>query len=232
MHSWITFSQDTVHLDAGEGIEMHYTIDVPQDVPNGGQYAAIMAETEEASGSSSALKANSRVAMKVYARIAGETRESGNIIENNVPGIVFGGNLVTTTSLVENTGNVHQEAKYIMRVFPFGSGEEVYTNEEDPTKATILPETKRYYSLTWEQTPQLGLYTVEQVVEFAGQTSTTSKLVVICPIWLLIIFIALILAIIFTIVTRARSRKQERRESSASRSHHSSEKHEKSEDKE
>lgn len=217
LSKWITFDKENGNLKPNESAEIKYTINVPSDVPNGGQYAAITASVDNNDNTN--VKTVSRAAMIVYAHVVGETRETGNIVENSLPGFVLGGNKISATSLVENTGNVHSEAKYTLKAYPFGSSEEVYTNEENPDTRIILPETKRYNTLTWEETPQLGLYTVEQTIEFMGQTSTTSKLVLVCPIWLIVIFIALIFAIIFTVVMRARSRKQGRKESSSSRDH-------------
>lgn len=216
---WITFDKDGGSVNAKSTDTVTYTIKVPQDVPAGGQYAAIMAELDNSEKSS--VQTTSRAALTVYAHIAGQTRQEGTIKENNVPGMVFGGNKITTTSLVENKGNIDVDATYTLKVFPFGSSEEIYTNEDSPTVRTILPETERYNTMIWEETPQLGLYTVEQTIEYMGTTSTTSKLVLVCPIWLIVLFIALILAIIFTVVSRVRSRKQE----SGSRSSESSSTH-------
>ncbi|MBQ9019813.1 hypothetical protein IJ096_00575 [Candidatus Saccharibacteria bacterium] len=213
LSKWITFSKDSGTLKAGEKEEITYTITVPNDVPAGGQYAAIMAEI--ANNEESPVQTTSRAALTILAHIAGETRREGSILENNVPSFIFGGNKLTTTSLVNNKGNIDEEATYTVKIFPFGSSEEVYTNEEDPETRNILPESERSNSFIWDETPQLGLYTVEQTINYLGQVSTTSKLVLICPIWLLVIFIALIFAIIFTIVSRIRARKGSNGRSSA-----------------
>lgn len=213
---WITIEKDNGHLDPGSDSEVHFVISVPNDAPGGGQYAALA--TSVKNGDSGNLETVTRVAMLVYANILGDTREEGAILENNVPSIVFGGNPITATSLVENTGNAHGDVKYTLKVYPFGSDEELFTNEENPVELVVMPDTQRYNSVPWTDTPQLGLYTVEQTIEFLGQTSTTSKLVLVCPVWLIVIFIALILAIVFTVVSRARARQQDKRESSASRS--------------
>ena len=230
LEKWITFSEDGGTLSPGEEHEVNYTIDVPKDSPGGGQYAVLMADTENEENDN--IQSVSRVGSILYAKLGGETRIEGEILQNNVPSIVIAPP-ITASSLVKNTGNVHETAQYILKVFPFGSNEEIYTNEEYPKEITIMPETQRYASQEWraeDGAPSMGIYTVEQTINFAGKTSTTSKLVIVCPVWLIVIFVALILAIIFTIITRARSRKQSKRESSASRSH--SEGHDKSEDKE
>ena len=228
MADWISIDDATGKVSPNESNTVHYTVKVPDDAPGGTQVASIAVSVNNKANSN--IQTITRVAMILYAKIPGDVRETGEIKENNISSIVFGGNKITASSLISNTGNTYGDAKYIMKAFPFGSNEEVYTNEEDPLERTILPETERYNTLMWEDTPQLGLFTVEQTIEFMGKTSTTSKLVIVCPVWLIVIFVALILAIIFTIVTRARSRKQSKRESSTSRSH--SESHDKSEDKE
>ena len=205
---WITFEKSSGTLTSGQTASLTYAVNVPDDAPGGGQYAVIMAETSN--DEPGMIKSVSRVGMILYAHLTGDTNVSGNIIENSVPSIVFAPP-VTASSLIENTGNVHETATYTLKVYPFGSDEEIYTNEDNPKTLTLLPETRRYVTQSWDESPSLGIYTVEQTVEFAGQSSTTKKLVIICPIWLLIIFIALILAIIFTVASRARARKQDKK---------------------
>lgn len=221
LSKWITFSKDSGTLKSGETNDITYTIKVPNDVPAGGQYAAIMAEI--ANSEESNIQTYSRAALTILAHIAGETRREGGVLENNVPSVVFGGTKLSTTSLVKNSGNIDEEAIYTLKIFPFGSSEEVYTNEDNPEVRNILPESERSNTIIWEETPQLGLFTVEQTVEYMGQVSKTSKLVLICPIWLIVIFAALIFAIIFTVVARARGRKTGGEKSSGSRSGRSAE---------
>ena len=75
----------------------------------------------------------------------------------------------------------------------------------------VLPDTKRYHAMTWEKTPSFGIFNVEQTIEYGGKTDTNKKLVIIFPLWLIIVFIALIGAISFWLVSRAQKRKQDRR---------------------
>ena len=208
---WVTFEKDSGHVDSNGIQEVHYTVTVPEDVPAGGQYAGLAVSVNN--GEQGGMQTVTRVVMKLYAAIAGETREEGEILENKVTSFVFGGGKISATSLLKNTGNVHADAKYILKVYPLGSDDEIYSNEDQPLERTVLPETQRYNTLTWEETPSLGLYTVEQTIEYMGQTSTTKKFVIVCPLWLIVIFTALIFAIIFTLASRARTRKQEAKES-------------------
>ena len=223
---WITFDKATEKglLQPGEIAEVAYTVNVPKDAPAGGQYAALMAQTEDGNDENATVAVIHRVGMILYAAVPGETRESGEIIKNNVNTFYFNPPL-TVSSLVKNTGNVEQTATYTVKIYPLFSNEAVFSNEEKPDKEKqldVIPETSRFNSITWEGAPQIGIFSVEQTIEFAGQISTNKKLVLICPLWLLFIIFALLFFIIFWLFSRARNRKRE-----AARHSNTSEKSEK-----
>lgn len=211
--SWITFDEDkqTGRLEPGETIDVPFTVNVPKDVPSGGQYAAIMAQTEDGNADDANIRVVNRVGMILYANIPGNTRTEGKIIDNKVPGFLFDPP-ITVTALVENTGNVEITAEYIFKIWPLFSNETVYNNEENPGTLDIMPETRRFSTISWDGAPKLGIFTVEQTVRLLGEESTVKKLVIICPIWLLFIIIALIFFMIFWLISRARSRKRAEKE--------------------
>ncbi len=220
---WVTFdkSTETGLLQPGEIAEVAYTVNVPKDAPAGGQYAALMAQTEDGNEENATVAVIHRVGMILYAAVPGETHETGEIIKNNVNTFYFNPPL-TVSSLVKNTGNVEQTAKYTVKIYPLFSNEAVFSNEEKPDKEKsldVIPETSRFNSITWEGAPQIGIFSVEQTIEFAGQTSTNKKLVLICPLWLLFVIFALLFFIIFWLFSRIRNRKREKsREGSSNRS--------------
>lgn len=206
---WVKFSQETGHVEPNGEVEVAYEIKVPVDVPAGGQYALLTAETinEENNTNNSGIVAVRRVGMIIYSNVKGNTRKTGAVIENKVPTFLFNPP-VQATSIVENTGNTHANARYILQVYPLFGDEEVYTNEEDPATLTVLPETRRFNTVTWPNAPHLGIFRVKQTVTIFGESSTTEKVVFLCPIWFLFIVIALIFCGIFWIITRVRARKQ------------------------
>lgn len=209
---WIEFSSTEGHVEPGEKAEITVTISVPNDVPSGGQYAMIYAqlvkgEDESSGGESASTSIQQRVGIKIFSEIEGETREEGQILENKIPSILFNPPVIAT-SLVENTGNVHAKASYVLQVFPLFSDEEVYTNEENPTELYILPETQRFNSISWDSAPQLGIFRVKQTVTIFDETSVTEKIVFLCPIWFLFLVLLIIFFVIFWLVSRARSRHQ------------------------
>lgn len=206
---WTTFSDSEGTLEPGESKEITFTVSVPADVPAGGQYGAIVAENSAEKGDATegaSIDIGRRVALIYYANVAGETRNTANIEENKIPGILFNPP-ISATSIIENTGNTHAEAKYVLQVFPLFSDEEVYTNEEDPDTRLILPETRRFNTISWDGAPHLGIFRVKQTITVFGESSVIDKTVFLCPIWLLFVVLLIIFCLIFWIVTRIRARK-------------------------
>lgn len=208
---WVKFSTETGHLEPNTQEEVAYTIRVPADVPAGGQYAILMAEivNDENDQTTSGVSTVRRVGTLLYSNVEGKTRKTASITENKIPSILFNPP-VSATSIVENTGNTHATASYVLQVLPLFGNEEVYTNEEEPMTLTILPETRRFNTITWPGAPALGIFRVKQTVTIWNETSTTEKIVFLCPIWFIFIILLIIFCAIFWIFSRVRSRKQER----------------------
>lgn len=207
MKDWITLSQDSGKLSPNDAEEIKYTIRVPQDAPAGGQYALINIRLvqENDSNSGATITANKQIGFRLLGEIEGNTRRTGKVTEQNIPSILFNPP-ISATSVVENTGNTHITASYVLRVFPLFSNEEVYTNEDSPYEVTVLPETSRYSSISWDDAPHLGIFRVEQTVTIADDTQTIKKTVFLCPIWLIFIILLIIFCVIFWIFSRIKNR--------------------------
>ena len=200
---WTTVINDTGVISPNDTAIVEFYVDVPSDAPAGGQYVAITVSsnsdydpTEESGGV--ALHAKYAIAHLVYGEVAGETVRSGDVTNVGVPGFLFSGDIAGTAS-IKNTGNVHSDATYTLQIFPLFSGEEVYTNAEDPMTNTILPGATRTTTLSWGETPSIGIFHVIYNVEFEGVNSKVDKIVIICPLWLLFLIILAIFLIIFKI---------------------------------
>ena len=205
---WITFSQNEGHVEPNQNQEITVTVTVPDDVPAGGQYAMIYAEmVRDDELESTGVAVNHRVALLVFSEVEGNTRCEGQVLETKIPTFIFNPP-ITATSLVENTGNVHATAYYTLQVFPLFGDEEVYTNEENPATLTILPETQRFNSISWDGAPQLGIFRVRETVTILDDTQTIEKIVFLCPIWFLFLILLIIFFVIFWLVSRARSRRR------------------------
>ena len=217
---WTTLDTTEGILPLGESQRIGFSINVPENAPAGGQYLAIdvssvndpKVESESDNSIGTFINQNISMAHIVYAEIAGTTVRTGEILDASVPSFLFSGN-ITAESTIKNTGNTHGVAKYTLQIFPLFSDEEVYTNEEDPQTAVILPNRTLISTTTWENTPSIGIFNVIYTVEFEGITTQVSKMVIICPIWLLFLIIFIIAAIIIWLVMRicARGKKKTRK---------------------
>lgn len=204
--SWFTFSQTTGHLESDTEVTINYTIKVPADAPGGGQYGAIMVETEKDKNDKGNIQAISRVGMLIYSHVNGEINRCTKILENKLPTILFNPPIFGETR-VENCGNIDAELKIHIKVFPFFSSEEVYSNEEKPTNMNTLPGTKRYHKELWPNSPAIGIFNVEQTIQYGSETKTERKLVIVCPIWLIVLITLFIISVIFWLVARNRENK-------------------------
>lgn len=209
---WIELKKDKGVVARGEAESIPFVIHVPKNAPAGGQYATIIVQDDTeigGAGDSGVMIENTiRFASNLIAEVTGETKNKGAVLENNIPSFIMN-NRLTATSLVKNDGNIHTDAEYILQVWPLFSDEEIYTNEEKPETSIVMPETERYHSKTIEGLPSVGIFRVRQTVKIFGETSTTERTVIVCPIWLLFLIIFGITAIIVYFIAKARARKAE-----------------------
>ena len=195
----------------GETVTVPYSIDVPEDAPAGGQYATIIIrdDTNNNEGDGNVSIQNVvQFASIIYAKVAGETRDTGEILENSVPSFLLSSPLETTAA-VKNTGNVHTEAEYVLQVWPLFSDEEICTNEENADKSLVLPEQEQYYSQTCEL-PAVGIFHVKQTVKIFNESSEVEGTLIVCPLWLLFLILFVIIAIIIWIIMKFRSGKSKK----------------------
>lgn len=210
---WIKFINDDGSLtdtyngsvEAGGKKAVNYRVSVPEDVPAGGQYATLFAQTkvDDSNVETSGLKTVSRIGMVVYGRTDGETDDSAEIAEYNVPGFLLNGP-VSVNSLIKNTGNTDFEARYKLTVKSI-VGEELYSAEE---AYNILPDTARREELTWENTQMMGIFQINYRVEALGEVRDETRVVIILPLFMIIIIITLLTIIIVWIIMLIRKRKE------------------------
>ena len=208
MMDWITLDKESGVVEPNSTDTIWYTINVPEDAPAGGQYATILIKddtkrVDEGSGNVS-IQSISQMASIIYAEVAGETRDDGRVISNDVPGLVLS-NPLTATSVVQNDGNVHTNATYTLQVWPMFGGEEICTNEEKPSESLVMPETTKYHAEECNL-PSVGLFKVKQKVTIFGEESVVEKVVLMCPLWLMFVVLAVIVGIIIWIVMKVRRR--------------------------
>lgn len=198
--NWIELSRAEGIISPNETQEVRFAIHVPENAPAGGQYAAIMVTSEEyrLDNSTVDLREKYEASHLLYTEVAGETARKGKIDNVNVPSFLMSGN-ITGSASITNEGNVHSEAVHTLQVFPLFSKEEIYTNEENPKSSWIMPGNTAFTSISWEETPSLGIFHVIYNVEYEGVESKVDKLVIVCPLWLLFLILLALFLIIFKI---------------------------------
>lgn len=206
---WVTFEHDRYTIAPNTYQRIHYTITVPQDVPAGGQYSALMSEIISKEDSHATIESLNRVGLVLYAQVKGQTRSNGygQIIENNL-NTFFLSPPISASTLVKNNGNVHGEVTSILSIYPLFSNETIWSNEEDTekNKSIILPETTRFIINSWHGSPRLGIFRVTQEIKFMGATDKVEKIVFICPLWLIFLILLIIISFIIRIVIHFKRR--------------------------
>lgn len=207
---WITFDKEKATVAPGEKVKINFTVNVPNDAPAGGQYAALIAEADnEKKNGDVQIEGITRVAHLLYASVNGETNDCAKIESNTINTFMFEPP-ISVSSLVSNCGNVHQSITYTMKVTPLFSDNVIYTNEDDPVVRVVLPEARRFNTISWTKedgAPMFGIFNVEQTVKVGKESLTEKKLVFVFPLWLIILVLVFIAAVIFWLVSRARARK-------------------------
>lgn len=207
MMDWIKLGKENGVVAPNESDVVPFSIVVPADAPAGGQYATINIQDDTKRGDTNGnvtIESKARIASIIYAEVAGETRDEGVILENDIPSLLLN-NTLEAGSMVRNNGNVHTDAEYILQVWPLFSDEEVCTNEEEPETSLVLPETEKYHTETC-QLPSVGIFRAKQTVKIFGEESTVEKMVIVCPIWLLFIIFFVVAGLVIWIVMRVKAR--------------------------
>ena len=208
---WTTLETVEGELKSSERKTIVYNISVPKNAPAGGQYLSFLVEiiNPKAEEKNLSLSTKSQVASILYASVSGETVKSAEIHENRIS-LLFLDRPIYASSLLENLGNVHVDAEYILKVYPLFSNEELYSTEEAPVRNVLLPETTLSSEKTWEETPRLGFFRVSQEIRIpeTGETSLVEKTVFVSPTWFLILVLMFLFSMIFWLFFRARERKK------------------------
>lgn len=200
---WIEILEPSGRVKPNEVKDVKYTITVPENAPAGGQYATIAVSSKPNLDNTDGVTIENvfELASIVYANVAGETVREGEIIENNVPGFVVSAP-ITLSALISNSGNVHEDATFLITVSNVFTGEVILPTEENNGmyNEVIMPETTREIKREITNLPSLGIVKVKQQIYYQGEYSEVERDVMICPIWFMGLVFVTILAIASTVV--------------------------------
>ncbi|MDR1032439.1 MAG: hypothetical protein LBL84_00290 [Candidatus Nomurabacteria bacterium] len=200
---WITFDKPTGYLESDTETVVTYRVDVPKDVPDGGQYAVIFVETGDGNKADNTISTVKRVGMMIYSRVGGNTREQAEVIENRFDYIQWGAPL-KATSVVRNTGNVDVTAEYKLNITDL-FGRAVYGSSNEYVILPTDADGRRRVNLEWQDAPALGLFKVKQTVTVFDKANISEHWVlVIHPLVIILIVIFLALVAIYVVYKHKR----------------------------
>ena len=195
---WVTFDQKSYKaLAPADSVDVSYHIAAPEDCPGGGQYAVLFAQTIPKDGATSGmgLQTVSRVGELVFANLGGETRKSGEFVSFEQKW--WTDDKIASSTVIKNTGNVDFAVNQKFTVTTL-FGNEIYNNTID---RSVLPDTSRELTQTWEETPAVGLFNVTNQTTYMGETPVNeTKLVLVAPFWLIVVFFTILCLILIVIV--------------------------------
>lgn len=209
MTDWVKIEEPTGTLKPNNSKEIKFSIKVPENAPAGGQYATIAISQDQSTDAKDGGVAVNNVfemASLIYAEVAGETKHETEIIENQIPGFVTSAP-ITLKALLKNEGNVHETATIVIEAKDFFTGNVIVETENDANRYTelVMPETTRAVERNInENLPALGVVHIEQTIYYNGEQSVTTRDVIICPVWFMILLGVTITAIVGTIVMMVR----------------------------
>lgn len=194
-------------LEPGARQEVEYKISVPEDLPAGGQYATIFAESiPEEEASSTGVRAISRVGMILYGNTSGETEEKAEIKNLNVKSFLTGGKISAEVD-IDNKGNTDFSATVRMIIDKFIGG----TVAEVDSPYPVIPDSPtRHAVLEWEDTPVFGIFKVKTIVTALDQTVEEEKIVLVLPVYIIIIMLVLLTIIIAWLIILIRKRRAQK----------------------
>lgn len=218
LSNWITFEEQNYHVEAGSSAEVKFRITVPADAPGGGQYAALLIKLGDADADVDGVGIVSQLAATIHGHIKGNNvRRSGTMTSHRFPTIILGSPF-TITSSFENTGNIDYRVVESWTIRDFFTNREYVgpgsTNETGyvygTLSAAVLPATERTIRQTWQDAPAIGIFRVDQTIAYLDETETYSRVVVVCPMWIVVLAGAFIIFGIIWLISHLIGRHKDR----------------------
>ena len=220
---WITFNQNmsakkdsekkwvneaTFEVEPEKRQAVEYKISVPKDIPEGGQYATIFAESipESTSSESTGVRTISRVGLILYGHTNGETVDEASISDFKMNTFMTGGKITANVN-VKNEGNTDFSSSVKMEVSNiFGSK----LAEVEKTYDVLPDSPTRNNTTEWEETPTFGIFSVKTTVTALSESLEVTKIVLVMPIYIIIIMVILLTFIIAWLIILIRKRRAQK----------------------
>lgn len=192
---WLTITGATDYKLAGEAsVNVNIRVKVPKEATVGGQYASLIASNADGDSITLAF---------ISAIIDGDgLKYGGEIVSSDISWFSLSPEIKSSVT-IKNTGNVDFESTSKLTVTPLFGGNPIF---DATTNASIYPGANDVeFHHDWSEAPSIGLYNALQTVTYVNDNGeivehSTERVVIICPIWLLIILAVIIIGIVVLII--------------------------------
>ena len=200
---WITIENNKGVLAPNETAYVNFTIRVPENAPPGAQSAAIVVtQDKDGKATEGFLMENIfEMASIIYGEVEWEVYQETAIISQDLPSF-SDTPLISAKVVLENRGNVFEEANITISVKDLITGEAILPTATNAGeyKEIVVPESTREVVRNIDGLPFLGVVRIEQSIFYNNETDIISRDVWICPIWFMVLVGVLITVLTTTIV--------------------------------
>ena len=195
---WLFFvdTPDQTEIAPQNSVTVKLRAKIPDNALGGGQYAALLITADT----------DNQITLPISAIITGENLSYQSEVTARHLAPWYLQSPVTASTTITNQGNVDFESLAEFTVKNPFTGETIFS---DTTSAAILPGASQTIEQSWNEAPVLGVFNITQSVSYydtAGQAylSQFSRLVIVCPLWLIILIALLLCVIIVAIILLVR----------------------------
>ncbi len=209
LKDWLSLPSESFTLAPDEAKTVKFAATAPADVPDGGQYAAILVQTSSPATDSN-FAVTSQIAVTLRAHMSGKTRYEATLLEAKTPSFLLG-SPISASATVQNSGNVDFRAAQMLTVHNFFTGATIFSDSTDASAIAhpvIMPGTTRTNAIVWSDAPALGLFRVVHTITILGQPYTSETIVFRCPIILAVLILAFVLLLILWLIFRIINRRR------------------------
>jgi hypothetical protein len=206
---WITVPTQAVSIRREQTYTLPIVINVPENAPPGGHYAAILIGNRppEEPVEGGTVSVTSSIAALVFLRVAGEVNELGRIREFSTERSIYEEALARFSLRFENQGNVHLQPQGDITIYNmFGKKRGfIPINQGNNGYGNVLPNTIREFTFMWDSDAGLwdiGRYRAEATIGYGEnekQFTTSAVYFYVLPFRPLLQVLSGVLALLFFI---------------------------------
>jgi hypothetical protein len=159
LSTWVKLSKNSITLPSGAALDVLFTVVAPKDANPGSHFGAIFASVEPGAANENGATVGYRVGTIISLHVSGEVTETADIRSFSSGKRLYGKPEASFEIVVENSGNTIVRPRGPLTIED-GGGKNVGTVMINNDAAAVLPNTKRTFSVSWnDEAFRFGKYT-------------------------------------------------------------------------